>query len=86
MVGVAVVVGVVVGVTIAKERSKVMASFKELKSAVVRNFERRYSVRALVSNRGNVSKAARKAGLDRSNFLRMLRRYGIEASSYRRAK
>ena len=48
-------------------------------------FEREYLTAALSRNGGNVSAAAREAKLDRSNFLRLLRKYGLRAQEYRKA-
>ncbi|HTL11707.1 MAG TPA: sigma-54 dependent transcriptional regulator [Bdellovibrionota bacterium] len=48
-------------------------------------FEREYLLTALRRHNGNVSAAAREARLDRSNFLRLLRRYGLRAQEYRKA-
>ncbi|MGE0616231.1 MAG: sigma-54-dependent transcriptional regulator [Bacteriovoracia bacterium] len=49
------------------------------------SFEREYLITALNRNGGNVSAAAREAKLDRSNFLRLLRRHGLKAMEYRKA-
>jgi len=38
---------------------------------------------ALKKHGGNVSKASESLGLDRGNFQRILRRYGLQASDYR---
>ena len=47
-------------------------------------FEREYLVSTLSKHLGNVSAAAREAKLDRSNFLRLLRRHRLSAQEYRR--
>jgi two-component system nitrogen regulation response regulator NtrX len=47
-------------------------------------FEREYLVSTLAKHLGNVSAAAREAKLDRSNFLRLLRRHRLSAQEYRR--
>jgi DNA-binding NtrC family response regulator len=44
----------------------------------MRNFERRYLEELLAANRGNVSSAARAAGMDRSNFRRILKKHKLE--------
>jgi transcriptional regulator with GAF, ATPase, and Fis domain len=51
--------------------------FKTAKDRLVSNFERRYLTDLLAWAQGNISKAARKAGLDRMYVHRMLHRYGI---------
>jgi DNA-binding NtrC family response regulator len=52
--------------------------FKEAKDAIVSGFEEAY-LRALFTwARGNVSKAARKAKIDRMHVHRLIQRHGIE--------
>jgi DNA-binding NtrC family response regulator len=41
-------------------------------------FERTYIERMLRMSGGNIARAARVAGVDRSNFRRLLKRHGIE--------
>ena len=47
----------------------------EAKRRVVRDFDRAYAQQLLERSNGNVSEAARLAGLDRSNFRRVLRKH-----------
>lgn len=56
-----------------------------LKKRWTENFEREYLIGTLSRHGGNVSAAAREAKLDRSNFLRLLRRYTLRAQEYRKA-
>ena len=42
------------------------------------NLERRYIVALLTETGGNVSEAARRAGIDRVTLFRMMRRYGLQ--------
>lgn len=49
-------------------------------------FEREYLIGALNRHAGNVSAAAREAKIDRSNFLRLLRKYAIKAQAFRSTK
>lgn len=49
-------------------------------SAAVNAFERSYIEHALVAARGNIAEAARNAGVDRSNFRRLIRRCGIDTT------
>lgn len=58
-------------------------NYTALKKKWADSFEREYLQVALNRNGGNVSAAAREAKLDRSNFLRLLRRHGIKAQDYR---
>ncbi|MCU0662017.1 MAG: sigma-54 dependent transcriptional regulator [Myxococcota bacterium] len=51
--------------------------FADAKKRVVDNFEREYMVELLRRSGGNVSEAARQAGLDRSNFRRVLKKHGV---------
>ena len=60
-------------------------SFMELKRKWCDSFEREYIMSTLARNGGNVSAAAREAKLDRSNFLRLLRRHGLTSQQYRKA-
>ncbi|MCM2276700.1 MAG: sigma-54 dependent transcriptional regulator [Oligoflexia bacterium] len=58
-------------------------SYTELKKKWSDSFEKEYLIATLVRHGGNVSAAARDAKLDRSNFLRLLRRHGLSAEAYR---
>jgi transcriptional regulator with GAF, ATPase, and Fis domain len=49
----------------------------EAKHRSAAEFERCYLSRVIVQANGSVSEAARIAGLDRTNFRRLLHRYGI---------
>lgn len=59
--------------------------YMDLKKKWSDSFEREYLITALNRHGGNVSAAAREARLDRSNFLRLLRRHGLRAQEYRKA-
>jgi len=49
----------------------------EAKHLVAAEFERRYLVRVMERAGGSVSEGARVAGLDRTNFRRLLQRHGL---------
>ncbi len=49
-------------------------------------FEREYLTGILDRHQGNVTASAKEAGVDRSNFLRLLRRHQLDAASYRNVK
>jgi DNA-binding NtrC family response regulator len=51
--------------------------FKEAKQRLVERFERPYLEKLLATTNGNVSAAARQAGLDRVHLLKLLRRHGL---------
>ena len=51
--------------------------FKEAKQRLVERFERPYLEKLLAATAGNVSAAARQAGLDRVHLLKLLRRHGL---------
>jgi transcriptional regulator with GAF, ATPase, and Fis domain len=51
--------------------------FKEAKEAVIADFERAYLTELLRWANGNVSKASRKAQLDRMHLHRLFQRYGL---------
>jgi DNA-binding NtrC family response regulator len=53
--------------------------FHDAKNAVVEAFERQYLRALLDRNAGNISKAARTAGIDRKTIHRMLARYDMDA-------
>jgi transcriptional regulator with GAF, ATPase, and Fis domain len=55
--------------------------FKEAKDAVIADFERAYLAELLRWANGNVSKAARKAQLDRMHLHRLFQRYGLRSTS-----
>jgi two-component system response regulator HydG len=51
--------------------------YHEAKAMATADFERRYVASALARAGGNISQAARLAGLDRSNFKKVMKRYDI---------
>jgi DNA-binding NtrC family response regulator len=59
-------------------------TYTELKKKWSDSFEREYLISTLSRNGGNVSAAAREAKLDRSNFLRLLRRHKLKSQEYRK--
>jgi DNA-binding NtrC family response regulator len=52
--------------------------YPEAKKRLLRDFDRLYAAQLLGRAGGNVSEAARLAGLDRSNFRRVVRRHGSD--------
>jgi two-component system response regulator GlrR len=57
-------------------------SFNRAKARVLGDFERTYLMTAMQRNGGNVSKAARSCGKERRAFGKLLKKYGIDRSSY----
>jgi DNA-binding NtrC family response regulator len=55
----------------------VSVPFKEAKQTVIGEFERRYISKLLAEHDGNISAAARAAGIDRMSIHKMLHRLGI---------
>jgi DNA-binding NtrC family response regulator len=55
--------------------------FKEAKSRVVDDFERRYVESLLLRHRGNLSAAARSAEIDRKHLRELLRKHGLREPS-----
>jgi two-component system response regulator HydG len=55
----------------------------EAKRRAAHDFEKRYLTKVLEKSRGSVSEAARIAGIDRTNFRRLLQRHGIEPNTFK---
>ena len=55
----------------------------EAKRKASAGFEKRYLITAMERAKGSVSEAARLAGLDRTNFRRLLQRHGLEATAFK---
>ncbi|MEK6704415.1 MAG: sigma-54 dependent transcriptional regulator [Bdellovibrionota bacterium] len=60
-------------------------SYTSMKKKWCATFEKEYLMDTLARHGGNVSSAAREAQLDRSNFLRLLRKYGLRSQEFRKA-
>ena len=60
--------------------------YAQAKRLAMRAFERRYLSALLEKNNQNVSSAARAAGVDRSNFRRLLKQYEVAGRSMKRGK
>lgn len=70
--------------SIANSPSALEEGYTELKKHFSDVFEKEFLVASLKRHTGNVSQAAREAKLDRSNYLRLLRRHNIKSESFRR--
>jgi DNA-binding NtrC family response regulator len=58
--------------------------YRKAKEIAVSEFERRYVQEVLSQSEGNVSQASRRAGMDRSNFRRVMKKYDIDPTAYGR--
>ena len=61
-------------------------NYTQLKKKWCDSFEKEYLENILHRYSGNVTAAAKEAGIDRSNFLRLLRRHQLNAQAFRIAK
>lgn len=57
--------------------SPVEMPLTEAKRRAAADFERGYLVRVMEHSQGSVSEGARRAGVDRTNFRRLLHRHGL---------
>jgi DNA-binding NtrC family response regulator len=60
-----------------------LRSLKELREETLTRVTAEYVATLLAIHKGNVSKAAAKAGLDRGNFRKIMKRFSISAERYR---
>jgi two-component system response regulator HydG len=58
-------------------------AFADARASALAAFERGYLDELLVAHHGNLARAAKQAGLDRSNLRRLLRRHEIDPGRYR---
>jgi DNA-binding NtrC family response regulator len=52
--------------------------FKEAKAALIEGFEREYLRHLLAKHKGNISRAAQEAGIDRNYIHRLVKKYELE--------
>lgn len=76
---------VVGGVSTSATGETVVETYTMQKKRWVDAFEREYLESTLRRHHGNVTSAAKEASIDRSNFLRLLRRHGLKSRIYREA-
>jgi DNA-binding NtrC family response regulator len=57
--------------------------YQEAKERAIASFNYSYITNLLRQTNGNLSLAAEKAGMDRSNFRKVLKKYGIKADDFR---
>jgi len=58
------------------------ASYYAARNQLLANFEREFLTRVIAHAGGNMSKAARRAGIDRTTFYRLMERHGLERTSF----
>ena len=75
--------GKAAGSAIATNDDVELTPLTEAKRRASGAFEKRYLTRVMAKSQGSVSEAARLAGLDRTNFRRLLQRHGIDAASFK---
>jgi len=56
--------------------------FQEAKASAIARFERAYIVELLSRTRGNISQAARISGKERSRLGKLVKKYGLERTSF----
>jgi transcriptional regulator with PAS, ATPase and Fis domain len=61
----------------APGRDMIERPFKEAKALLVESFEREYLTHLLERHKGNISRAAQEAGIDRNYIHRLVKKYGI---------
>jgi transcriptional regulator with PAS, ATPase and Fis domain len=57
-------------------------SLRTMKAFTIAQFERAYLNDLLMVHRGNISRAAKQAGKERRSFQRLLKKYGLDRSSF----
>ncbi len=63
--------------------SEFTLKYQEAKERAIAAFDRRYLEAVLTRANGVIAEAARQAGVDRSNFRKLMHRYGLDAAAFR---
>ncbi|MBI2151088.1 MAG: hypothetical protein HYU27_10865 [Acidobacteria bacterium] len=61
-----------------------MGRFRETQRQVLTQFERSYLEQLLARSEGNMSRAAREAGMKRSTLYRLFHKHGLHPSAFRK--
>ena len=61
-----------------------VGTFQSEKQALLRQFERDYVTSVLEEENGHITKAARRAGLDRKNLWQLMKRHNIVAENFKK--
>jgi two-component system response regulator HydG len=64
-------------------QTDISSPYTEAKQAAVERFDRAYLTSLLRATAGNVTTSSERAGLDRSNFRRLLKRYELDPETFR---
>jgi len=67
----------------APDADDLSSSLTEAKRRAASEFEKRYLTRVMEKSKGSVSEGARLAGLDRTNFRRLLQRHGLDPAAFK---
>jgi len=68
---------------IASQKDEKPVPFKIAKQRTMEKFEKEYLINCLGETKGNISRAAKKAGIHFKNFYAKIEKYGISASDYK---
>jgi len=66
----------------AEKSALPMGGYQQAKHAVLESFDRQFVTQALKEHRGNVTRAAEAAGLDRKNLQVIIKKYGLVPKDY----
>ena len=66
-----------------EDRGTLETRLEEARRAVVEAFERKFVAQTLKATGGNVTEAARRAGIERQSFQRLMGKYGIASEAFR---
>jgi two-component system response regulator PilR (NtrC family) len=61
-----------------------VVSFAEMKKRFIKDFECGYLTRILEKTKGNITAAAREAGMDKKNFWTLCQKYSIDAAIFKK--
>jgi len=71
-------------ISMDEQRVLTNVPYKQAKQVAIRSFDRVYISGLLREFNGNISRASKKAGLDRSNFRRLIKKYNIDPVHYKK--
>jgi DNA-binding NtrC family response regulator len=68
----------------AADTESPISSFRQEKKRVVENFEKEYLVKILAKTNGNMTRAAKMAGIDVKNFHTKMKKYHLSFVQFRK--